>query len=169
MMGSEKEKMDVKEDEEEDYGQVGRLDDEKKKKGVGSGKKISGGMRCCQAEKCSADLSDAKQYHRRHKVCEHHAKAQVVLVDGMRQRFCQQCSRFHELSEFDETRRSCRRRLAGHNERRRKSSSESNKEGSSRKSTGTQLKDMVCGQVDDRGRIQITIQENSSYKHFQII
>ena len=94
MMGSEKEKMGVKkEDEEEDYGQVGCLDDEKKKKGVGSGKKISGGMRCCQAEKCSADLSDAKQYHRRHKVCEHHAKAQVVLVDGMRQRFCQQCSR----------------------------------------------------------------------------
>jgi hypothetical protein len=32
--------------------------------------------------------------------------------------------RFHELSEFDETRRSCRLRLAGHNERRRKSSAD---------------------------------------------
>ncbi|KAK1281646.1 Squamosa promoter-binding-like protein 13 [Acorus calamus] len=31
--------------------------------------------------------------------------------------------RFHELSEFDEAKRSCRRRLAGHNERRRKNSS----------------------------------------------
>lgn len=51
-------------------------------------------QRCCQAEKCSADLSDAKQYHRRHKVCEYHAKAQVVVVAGFRQRFCQQCSRF---------------------------------------------------------------------------
>ena len=28
--------------------------------------------------------------------------------------------RFHVLSEFDEGKRSCRRRLAGHNERRRK-------------------------------------------------
>lgn len=29
------------------------------------------------------------------------------------------------VSEFDDTKRSCRRRLAGHNERRRKSSNES--------------------------------------------
>lgn len=37
--------------------------------------------------------------------------------------------RFHELSEFDELKRSCRRRLAGHNERRRKNASEFNGEG----------------------------------------
>ena len=59
-------------------------------------------------------------------MCEAHSKAAVVLVAGLRQRFCQQCSRFHELSEFDDTKRSCRRRLAGHNERRRKSSAEAN-------------------------------------------
>ncbi|KAF7822966.1 squamosa promoter-binding-like protein 4 [Senna tora] len=94
------------------------------------GKKGSGGggVRCCQAEKCTAELSDAKPYHRRHKVCEYHAKAQVVMVCGIRQRFCQQCSRFHELGEFDETKRSCRRRLAGHNERRRKSATSSQAE-----------------------------------------
>lgn len=130
-------------------------------------------MKCCQAEKCTADLTDAKQYHRRHKVCEYHAKAQVVIVGGIRQRFCQQCSRFHELSEFDETKRSCRRRLAGHNERRRKSTAETtHAEGSAGGGTGGkgQTKEMVCGQVDDRGRIQITIQENSTnYKHFQQI
>ncbi|CAM0905978.1 unnamed protein product [Alopecurus aequalis] len=80
----------------------------------------------CQAERCGADLTEAKRYHRRHKVCEAHAKAAVVLVAGLRQRFCQQCSRFHELLEFDDTKRSCRRRLAGHNERRRKSSAEAN-------------------------------------------
>lgn len=34
--------------------------------------------------------------------------------------------RFHVLGEFDEAKRSCRRRLAGHNERRRKSSQEHN-------------------------------------------
>ncbi|KAK1281647.1 Protein LIGULELESS 1 [Acorus calamus] len=47
----------------------------------------------CQAERCPADLTEAKKYHRRHKVCEHHAKASVVVVAGIRQRFCQQCSR----------------------------------------------------------------------------
>ncbi|KAJ7527214.1 hypothetical protein O6H91_16G042900 [Diphasiastrum complanatum] len=36
------------------------------------------------------------------------------------QRFCQQCSRFHPLQLFDEGKRSCRRRLDGHNRRRRK-------------------------------------------------
>lgn len=32
--------------------------------------------------------------------------------------------RFHVVSEFDDSKRSCRRRLAGHNERRRKSANE---------------------------------------------
>ncbi|XVF62274.1 hypothetical protein PTKIN_Ptkin08bG0204400 [Pterospermum kingtungense] len=77
---------------------------------------------CCQVDECGADLKDAKQYHRRHKLCEQHAKAAFVLVRGIPQRFCQQCSRFHEISEFDGTKRSCRDRLAGHNERRRRSS-----------------------------------------------
>jgi len=48
----------------------------------------------CQAEGCKADLSSAKRYHRRHKVCEHHSKAPgVVTAGGLHQRFCQQCSR----------------------------------------------------------------------------
>ena len=48
----------------------------------------------CQAEGCKADLSGAKHYHRRHKVCEYHAKASVVAAAGKQQRFCQQCSRY---------------------------------------------------------------------------
>nr|WMI30913.1 squamosa promter-binding-like protein 12 [Diospyros sp. 'deyangshi'] len=74
----------------------------------------------CQVEGCLADLSSAKDYHRRHKVCEMHSKASKALVGNVMQRFCQQCSRFHVLQEFDEGKRSCRRRLAGHNRRRRK-------------------------------------------------
>ncbi|XP_068662016.1 squamosa promoter-binding-like protein 1 [Aristolochia californica] len=74
----------------------------------------------CQVENCSTDLSNAKDYHRRHKVCEMHAKASNAIVGNVVQRFCQQCSRFHLLQEFDEGKRSCRRRLAGHNRRRRK-------------------------------------------------
>ncbi|CAK9165587.1 unnamed protein product, partial [Ilex paraguariensis] len=74
----------------------------------------------CQVEDCRADLSNAKEYHRRHKVCDMHSKATTALVGNVMQRFCQQCSRFHVLQEFDEGKRSCRRRLAGHNRRRRK-------------------------------------------------
>lgn len=62
--------------------------------GGGSGGVVAGvGSPCCQAEKCGVDLTDAKRYHRRHKVCEVHAKAPAVEVAGLRQRFCQQCSR----------------------------------------------------------------------------
>ncbi|CAN8285926.1 unnamed protein product [Cochlearia groenlandica] len=78
----------------------------------------------CQVENCEADLSKVKDYHRRHKVCEMHSKATSAIVGGIMQRFCQQCSRFHVLQEFDEGKRSCRRRLAGHNKRRRKANPE---------------------------------------------
>lgn len=94
----------------------------------------SGGVVCsatavpvprCQVEGCDVALVNAKDYHRRHKVCEMHSKEAKVVVLGIEQRFCQQCSRFHVVSEFDDSKRSCRRRLAGHNERRRKSSHDS--------------------------------------------
>jgi len=65
----------------------------------------------CQAEGCNADLTHAKHYHRRHKVCEFHSKASTVIAAGLTQRFCQQCSRFfklhycpsHALSPFNPT------------------------------------------------------------------
>lgn len=47
----------------------------------------------CQVEGCNADLSNSKHYHRRHKVCELHSKAAMVVAAGLTQRFCQQCSR----------------------------------------------------------------------------
>ncbi|URE24427.1 Squamosa promoter-binding-like protein [Musa troglodytarum] len=49
--------------------------------------------------------SDVKAYYYGHKVCGMHSP---------------KAPRFHLLSEFDQGKRSCRRRLAGHNERRRK-------------------------------------------------
>lgn len=47
----------------------------------------------CQVEDCGVDLSVAKPYHRRHKVCEVHSKASQSIVGNVMQRFCQQCSR----------------------------------------------------------------------------
>ncbi|KAL3511459.1 hypothetical protein ACH5RR_030860 [Cinchona calisaya] len=74
----------------------------------------------CLVDGCNADLSQCREYHRRHKVCELHSKTPKVTIGGREQRFCQQCSRFHSLVEFDEGKRSCRKRLDGHNRRRRK-------------------------------------------------
>ncbi|KAL5191552.1 Squamosa promoter-binding-like protein 6 [Glycine soja] len=67
----------------------------------------------CLVYGCNKDLSGCKDYHKRHKVCEVHSKTSKVIVNGIEQRF-------HLLAEFDDGKRSCRKRLAGHNERRRK-------------------------------------------------
>ncbi|XP_073302998.1 squamosa promoter-binding-like protein 3 [Primulina huaijiensis] len=88
------------------------------KKTKSSGQNIP--MPRCQVEDCNLDLSMAKEYHRKHRVCDSHSKCPKVIVGGVERRFCQQCSRFHGLSEFDEKKRSCRRRLSHHNARRRK-------------------------------------------------
>lgn len=68
--------------------------------GSGSGKdrankyrKTTTGARC-QVEGCKMDLSNAKTYYSRHKVCGIHSKSSKVTVSGLHQRFCQQCSRF---------------------------------------------------------------------------
>nr|GLL34144.1 squamosa promoter-binding-like protein 6 [Ipomoea trifida] len=74
----------------------------------------------CQVDGCKMDLSSSKYYHQRHRVCLDHSKATKAILHGVEQRFCQQCSRFHLLAEFDDDKRSCRKRLACHNKRRRK-------------------------------------------------
>lgn len=47
----------------------------------------------CVVEGCSVDLSTAKEYHRKHRVCDSHSKCPKVIVGGLERRFCQQCSR----------------------------------------------------------------------------
>ncbi len=54
----------------------------------------------CQVEGCKADLSTAKDYHRRHKVCSFHSKASDVVVASRVQRFCLQCSRYFLSSQL---------------------------------------------------------------------
>ncbi|KAL8113034.1 squamosa promoter-binding protein 1-like [Apium graveolens] len=122
--GNKRKKEDT--NEEEKYQHEHKLEDDnnKKKKALSSSsRKVTVGgstQACCQVEYCTADMCNAKSYHRRHKVCEFHAKAPDALIAGLPQRFCQQCSRFHELQEFDDSKRSCRGHLLGHNQRRRK-------------------------------------------------
>ena len=92
---SPKEMEDEEEEEdEESTGAIGFIDDEKKKGKRGSSAAGGSTLPACQVENCNADMTYAKRYHRRHKVCESHAKASSVQVAGLHQRFCQQCSRF---------------------------------------------------------------------------
>ncbi|GAB4851209.1 Squamosa promoter-binding-like protein [Ancistrocladus abbreviatus] len=80
----------------------------------------SGGVARCQVPGCEADISQLKGYHRRHRVCLRCANATSVLLDGESKRYCQQCGKFHILLDFDEGKRSCRRKLERHNNRRRR-------------------------------------------------
>ncbi|KAG2395799.1 Squamosa promoter-binding-like protein [Vigna angularis] len=74
----------------------------------------------CQVPGCEVDISELKGYHRRHRVCLLCANATTVVLHGEPKRYCQQCGKFHVLSDFDEGKRSCRRKLERHNTRRRR-------------------------------------------------
>ncbi|OVA11415.1 Transcription factor [Macleaya cordata] len=93
----------------------------------GSGKKrartVSVAARC-QVPGCEVDISELKGYHRRHRVCLRCANATSVVLDGQPKRYCQQCGKFHILPDFDEGKRSCRRKLERHNKRRRRKSTD---------------------------------------------
>ncbi|XP_074589830.1 squamosa promoter-binding-like protein 9 [Curcuma longa] len=74
----------------------------------------------CQVPGCEADISELKGYHKRHRVCLECANASSVELNGEQKRYCQQCGKFHVLANFDEGKRSCRRKLERHNKRRRR-------------------------------------------------
>ncbi|CAE6109265.1 unnamed protein product [Arabidopsis arenosa] len=85
-------------------------------------KRVRGGsgVARCQIPDCEADISELKGYHKRHRVCLRCANASSVVLDGENKRYCQQCGKFHVLPDFDEGKRSCRRKLERHNNRRKR-------------------------------------------------
>ncbi|XP_028777468.1 squamosa promoter-binding-like protein 3 isoform X2 [Neltuma alba] len=91
----EEEVEDEEEDEELDEFNLGDDGRKKMRDLYSKGGSSSSMAPSCQVEGCDSDLSEAKHYHRRHKVCEFHAKAASVLIAGLHQRFCQQCSRLN--------------------------------------------------------------------------
>ena len=84
----------------------------------GRSSRSSGGRRrvsksgACRVDGCEIKLSDMSKYARRHMICEVHLKSLEVFWKGKRQRFCQKCTRFQELSQFDGARHSCRKGLS---------------------------------------------------------
>ena len=75
----------------------------------------SAGVCPCQARGCEADLLAEGEGSIRVKVCLAHRRAEEVDFEGVASRYCQQCTKFHPLIEFDGKKRGCRRRLEGHN------------------------------------------------------
>ncbi|KAK6130428.1 hypothetical protein DH2020_035838 [Rehmannia glutinosa] len=90
------------------------------KKRARMGRASGGSPMRCQVPGCEADITELKGYHKRHRVCLQCANANAVVLDGESKRYCQQCGKFHLLSDFDEGKRSCRRKLERHNNRRRR-------------------------------------------------
>lgn len=78
----------------------------------------------CQVPGCDRSLHKLRDYYKRYKICPYHLELPCLVVEGQTIRFCQQCGRFQLLSDFEGDRRSCRRKLDKHNERRRKAEAE---------------------------------------------
>ncbi|KAM7259433.1 hypothetical protein ACFE04_015174 [Oxalis oulophora] len=106
----------------------------------------SGTVLRCQVPGCEVDITALKGYHKRHRVCLQCAHASTVSLDGECKRYCQQCGKFHLLSDFDEGRRSCRRKLEKHNRRRRKPTSSADKG----EHLESQNEDPTCGGEEGR-------------------
>ncbi|PSC69133.1 squamosa promoter-binding 7 isoform C [Micractinium conductrix] len=67
---------------------------------------------CCRVPGCTEPLQSS--HNVKYRICEAHARAPTVIIDGGAARHCQQCGSFHELSAFDDGRRSCRASLELH-------------------------------------------------------
>ena len=73
----------------------------------------------CQADGCHANLATYSFYYQRNHICVEHLKAELFSVHGVDSRFCQRCGLSHPLTEFDGKRKSCRKALEKHNNRRK--------------------------------------------------
>ena len=71
----------------------------------------------CVVEGCRNTCTGT--YYRKYRVCQEHAKAAAITINGQTVRFCQKCAKLEPLSAFDGDYRSCRVTLARHNLRRR--------------------------------------------------
>lgn len=77
----------------------------------------TGDARACQVKGCTSNLKTESLKHQRLRICAEHEKAMTVHVNGAASRFCQQCTKFHAIDNFDGNNRGCRKRLQKHNER----------------------------------------------------
>lgn len=74
----------------------------------------------CQVDGCGYSLPKKTAYHTRYRICTYHATLQHMEIGGHLVRFCQQCGRFQDLSDFDGLKKSCRKKLSMHNAQRKR-------------------------------------------------
>eukprot|EP00887_Chlorella_sp_A99_P000105 scaffold16.g105.t1 len=67
---------------------------------------------------CTTDMSAAKNYYKRYRICLGHLNQKSVELNGQACRFCQACGSFHSCDAFEGDKKSCARKLKRHNERR---------------------------------------------------
>lgn len=79
----------------------------------------------CMIAGCESRLENELAYYARHKICEKHAQAPFVTIQGISYRFCQQCAKLQHIAEFDKGRKSCSKMLRRHNLRRNRQPSSS--------------------------------------------
>ncbi|KFM25938.1 Squamosa promoter-binding-like protein 16 [Auxenochlorella protothecoides] len=71
------------------------------------------------ADNCTADLGACSFYYQRNHICPAHLKAGAYAVRGVSTRFCQRCGVGHPVEDFSGAKRSCKKALDRHNQRRR--------------------------------------------------
>lgn len=94
-----------------------------------------------QVEGCGADLTDLRYFFRKQRICEQHARADVVTDAAGRQlRFCQQCTRLEPLLNFSTGRRSCKASLAKRQARAHRGKGDSSPDSSPERGAGPRRK-----------------------------
>lgn len=73
----------------------------------------------CRVVDCQTDLNTQTNTNRKYYLCRDHWAAEAIIVEGIPQRFCGQCSRFKILSEYDGPKRTCRQCLLLRNTKKR--------------------------------------------------
>jgi len=73
---------------------------------------FSKSAKACRVPDCPhADLRSGPRYCRSHRICEYHIKCLHVYFNDAAYRFCQKCTRFHVVEEFEEEKHTCRQGL----------------------------------------------------------
>jgi hypothetical protein len=73
----------------------------------------SSSSRACRVAGCTSSFAPIAPGSQAwvYRICNAHAIAPTVVIEGAPKRWCSCCHRFHPLAEFDGPRRSCRTRL----------------------------------------------------------
>uniref|UniRef100_A0A2P2LXF6 SBP-type domain-containing protein n=1 Tax=Rhizophora mucronata TaxID=61149 RepID=A0A2P2LXF6_RHIMU len=137
-------------------------EEEPGKKRVRMNRNMGSAVIRCQVPGCEADISELKGYHKRHRVCLRCANSSSVTVDGATKRYCQQCGKFHVLSDFDEGKRSCRRKLERHNNRRRRKAHEPRRACDNENQGNLQSQETACDL--EAGKENLVVVKDTSFE-----